>query len=320
MTKLTASDLSTPLTNTKQTSKKRVVDGDQSSEFAFDESQSFLDEEERRADETIPTVEDDSIMSKSKDAVLGHINSKGIIDVVVRGGIVQPPVFRMEYTTDEIGNLADQSESVVIENLWHLTCGIVFDSFATSESLNPNDPNKGKKSSSSSITPNLNTAGKEVTNSTRFLAYFALMRKTIENYPLRKDGAFILKHFYIDENDIPTWPPSFLEHWLKIQQDCRTNLAKWLSAKTTCPLTAEEKSEMQFEQQVRCYVGYMINKTAKEAMTFANHDVNKHWPIKFKSGMSPCGTLQVIVFYIRVIFVQCYFVIIYYFNFMLFCY
>jgi hypothetical protein len=131
----------------------------------------------------------------------------GIIDVIECGGILEVPKFRQEYTIDEIERIADQSESVVIANLWSLACNVVFDSVAKDEAIKEKERESANKKKSGK--KDNGNVGKDMRTSTRCILYTATMKDCIENYPLRSDGAIILRYFGTDNYDKPVWPDYF---------------------------------------------------------------------------------------------------------------
>ena len=51
---------------------------------------------------------------------------------------------------------------------------------------------------------------------------------------------------------------------------------------------------MPFELKVYTYAGFKINSVVDNTRSFANDHVNKHWPLKLRSGESESALLQCI--------------------------
>ena len=229
-------------------------------------------------------------------ASVAKVNSNGIIEVVLKGNIIQPPVFITPYAVDEIDRLANvPDEEIQIKNLWHLACSLVYHDVAStikeksSDKTNKKDKGKSKHASNTEM----DTAGKDMDKVDRYILYYTLMQKIWRTFPLREDGNFILQYFYRDGNDNGAWPPEVENQWETILSECRKKLKAWIQT-DVCPMTAEQKTQFQFEKQVWIYAGYIIDQTVDKAEKMANTHLNKHWPKTFASGQSPAATLQVI--------------------------
>ena len=122
------------------------------------------------------------------------------------------------------------------------------------------------------------------------------MEETIKNYPTRTDGAAVLREFALDNDDKPTWPECFIQHWESVKAKARANLDSW-KAQSNCALDQHEKEDMLYDLQVRVYIGFMINDVALKTKAFCNNHVNKHWPTTLKSGECPSALLQAIRHY-----------------------
>ena len=124
------------------------------------------------------------------------------------------------------------------------------------------------------------------------MLYYMCMEDVIKNFPLRTDGAAVLRDFAIDE-DLPTWPSCLIHCWNTIKQKGRSNLETW-KQQNNCCLNGDEKENMINDLQVRVYIGFMIHEVAKQTKTFCNNHVNKQWPETLKSGECPSALLQAI--------------------------
>jgi hypothetical protein len=220
-------------------------------------------------------------------------NAAGLFDIIQKGGIIEPPRPRNEYDVDEIRNLSDQSESTTTACLWNLACNVVYDAVAKDARDKEDASKNGSSSKKKKSKNNESTTGKAMAKSDRMLLYFTHMEETIRNYPIRSDGAAVLRYFYVDDEENPAWPPDLIEHWDTIKAKCRADLTKWKNQQN-CVLNNVEKKLFVYDLQVRVYVGFTIEKEAARTKTFANNFANRQWPEKFKSGESPSALLQVI--------------------------
>ena len=132
-----------------------------------------------------------------------------------------------------------------------------------------------------------------MTNGDRYQLYYHTMVDCLKTFPLRSDGAEILRYFHVDDHNVPGWPKDLLSHFDTVEAECRLQCDKWLTQKN-CVLNAKEKENYPFEIKVQAYVGSMIDAVASKTRLFANGFANKHWPNKFRSGESPAGLLQCI--------------------------
>ena len=219
--------------------------------------------EELEASQTpaIATVLPPSLTTPVISVTSAKINMQGIIEVVLKGAIIQPPLFRVPYAVDELDRLQDQLDSTIIENLWNLACGLVYHDVASSVKQKLNDKGNNKKDKGkvrNATDTEIDTAGKDMDKVDRFILYHNLMLKLWASYPMREDGNFILQYFYRDNNENGAWPPDVLDHWESILTDCRKNLKKWLDT-DVCPLTQVQKEEFLFEKKVWVSAGYVID-------------------------------------------------------------